>query len=109
MTDTATTGIAQHVLTEVRNGTGHIVLNRPRQLNALTAQMYRDLKDALDVQTAPIVALGLLGGYVTARESGIRPLGGAVLAAAGVYAGRTWLAGSSKYSATAVTNRRATS
>lgn len=51
-----------------------------------------DLKNALDVQTAPIVALGLLGGYVTARESGIRPLGGAVLAAAGVYAGRTWLA-----------------
>jgi enoyl-CoA hydratase len=48
MTDTATTGTAQHVLTEVRNGTGHIVLNRPRQLNALTAQMYRDLKTALD-------------------------------------------------------------
>lgn len=51
-----------------------------------------DIKDALDVQTAPIVALGLLGGYVTARESSIRPLGGAVLAAAGIYAGRTWLA-----------------
>lgn len=38
----------QHVLAEVRNGTGHLVLNRPRQLNALTAQMYRDLKNALD-------------------------------------------------------------
>ena len=38
----------QHVLAEVRNGTGHLVLNRPRQLNALTAQMYHDLKAALD-------------------------------------------------------------
>jgi enoyl-CoA hydratase len=48
MTDTATAGAAQHVLTEVRNRTGHIVLNRPRQLNALTRQMYHDLKDTLD-------------------------------------------------------------
>ncbi|MDY6056003.1 hypothetical protein [Micrococcus sp.] len=44
------------------------------------------------VRTAPITALGLIGGYLTARETGIRPLGGAVLAAAGLYAGRTWLA-----------------
>jgi hypothetical protein len=44
------------------------------------------------VQTAPLVALGLLGGYVTARESGIRPLGGVLLAGAGLLAGRTWLA-----------------
>ncbi|GAA2013217.1 hypothetical protein [Brevibacterium samyangense] len=49
------------------------------------------LKNASDVSTAPVVALGLLGGYLTARETGIRPLGGVVLAAAGVYAGRTWL------------------
>lgn len=49
-------------------------------------------KNASDVSTAPVVALGLLGGYLTARETMIRPLGGAVLAAAGVYAGRTWLA-----------------
>ena len=35
---------------------------------------------------------GLIGGYLTARETGIRPLGGVVLAAAGAYAGRTWLA-----------------
>ncbi|MFI7480996.1 enoyl-CoA hydratase/isomerase family protein [Kocuria sp. M1R5S2] len=47
-TTTTTSTTAQHVLTEVRNGTGHIVLNRPRQLNALTAQMYRDLRAALD-------------------------------------------------------------
>lgn len=50
------------------------------------------LRSAETVQTAPVAALGLLGGYLTARETGIRPLGGVVLAAAGVYAGRTWLA-----------------
>lgn len=50
MTDTAAApaDTDQHVLAEVRNGTGHLVLNRPHQLNALTAQMYRDLKNALD-------------------------------------------------------------
>ena len=38
MTDTD-----HYVLTEVRDGTGHIVLNRPRQLNALTAmEILRD-------------------------------------------------------------------
>ena len=44
------------------------------------------------VSTAPLAALGLIGGYLVARESGIRPLGGVVLGAAGLYAGRTWLA-----------------
>lgn len=51
-----------------------------------------ELRDATTVATAPIAALGLVGGYLTARETGIRPLGGVVLAAAGLYAGRTWLA-----------------
>ncbi|GMA20402.1 hypothetical protein MM440_16585 [Arsenicicoccus piscis] len=50
------------------------------------------LKPATDVQTAPIAALGLLGGFVVARESGIRPLGGVLLGLCGLYAGRTWLA-----------------
>ncbi|GAB3622203.1 hypothetical protein GCM10027418_02850 [Mariniluteicoccus endophyticus] len=50
------------------------------------------MKHAEDVSTAPLVALGLLGGYLTARESGVRPLGGVVLGACGAYAGRTWLA-----------------
>ena len=50
------------------------------------------LRNAHDVRTAPLVALGLVGGYLTARETGIRPLGGVVLAAAGAMAGRTWLA-----------------
>lgn len=39
-----------------------------------------------------MLALGLVGGYLTARESGIRPLGGVVLAAAGALALRTALA-----------------
>lgn len=42
--------------------------------------------------TAPIAALGLVGGFVAARETGIRPLGGVVLGLAGVYAGRSWMA-----------------
>jgi len=50
------------------------------------------LKPAQQVSTAPVVAAGLIGGWLTARESGIRPLGGVVLAAAGIWAGRTWLA-----------------
>jgi hypothetical protein len=50
------------------------------------------LRAAEDVSTAPLAALGLVGGYLVARESGIRPLGGAVLGLAGLYAGRTWLA-----------------
>ena len=49
------------------------------------------LKVAAEV-TAPLAALGLIGGYLTARESGIRPLGGVVLGLSGIYAGRTWVA-----------------
>jgi uncharacterized membrane protein (UPF0136 family) len=51
-----------------------------------------NLKPATAVNTAPLTALGLLGGYLTARETGIRPLGGVLLGLAGAYAGRTWLA-----------------
>ena len=51
-----------------------------------------NLKKATDVQTAPVIATGLIGGWLTARETGIRPLGGVVLAAAGIYAARTWYA-----------------
>lgn len=45
----------------------------------------------MKIPTAPIVAAGLLGGYLVARETKIRPLGGAVLATAGIAAGRQWL------------------
>lgn len=44
------------------------------------------------MSTATVVAGGMLGGWLTARETGIRPLGGVVLAAAGLWAGRSWLA-----------------
>lgn len=50
------------------------------------------LRPADDVRTAPLTALGLVGGYLVARETGIRPLGGVLLGGAGLYAGRTWLA-----------------
>lgn len=50
------------------------------------------LKPADTVSTAPLTALGLIGGYLAASETGIRPLGGVLLGAAGAYAGRTWLA-----------------
>ncbi len=49
------------------------------------------LPDAQKIPTAPLVAAGLLGGYLVARTTKNRPLGGAVLAAAGTAAGRTWL------------------
>ena len=40
--------------------------------------------------TAPVVAASLVGGYLVARETKVRPLGGAVLAAGGILAGRSW-------------------
>lgn len=49
------------------------------------------LRDAETVHTAPVVGLGLIGGWLTARESGIRPLGGVVLGLCGALAFRTWL------------------
>ncbi len=48
-------------------------------------------KPADDVNTAAVTAVGLIGGWLTARETGVRPLGGVLLAAAGVLAGRSWL------------------
>lgn len=50
------------------------------------------LRDADLVQTAPVTAVGLVGGFLVARETGIRPLGGVVLGGAGLLAGRSWLA-----------------
>lgn len=40
--------------------------------------------------TAPVTAVGLIGGYAIARGSGVRPLGGVVLSLCGAYAVRTW-------------------
>jgi len=44
----------------------------------------------MKIPTAPVAAAGLLGGYLVARETEIRPLGGAVLALAGMAAARQW-------------------
>ncbi len=41
--------------------------------------------------TAPIVAASLVGGYLVARETKIRPLGGAVLAVGGAISTRKWV------------------
>lgn len=50
-----------------------------------------DITPAQQVRTAPLTAVGLIGGFVAARMTGVRPLGGAVMGAAGVFAARTWL------------------
>ncbi|MFH8606609.1 hypothetical protein ACH4D5_03850 [Streptomyces sp. NPDC018029] len=42
------------------------------------------------IPAAVVAASGLVGGYATARFTKKRPLGGAVLAAAGVVAARQW-------------------
>ncbi|HIW91813.1 MAG TPA: hypothetical protein H9870_09165 [Candidatus Corynebacterium avicola] len=54
--------------------------------------MEMKLNKAKDVNTAPLVALGLVGGWVTARETGIRPLGTVPMIAALGWANRTWVA-----------------
>lgn len=69
-----------------------VLLVRPRFGRRAGVSRLEAMKDAHEVSTAPLVALGLVGGFLTARETGIRPLGGAVLAAAGAYAARTWYA-----------------
>jgi len=43
------------------------------------------------IPTAPVVAASLIGGYLVARETKVRPLGGLVLAVGGAVAGRQWL------------------
>ncbi|MEV5571206.1 hypothetical protein AB0L06_14245 [Spirillospora sp. NPDC052269] len=42
------------------------------------------------IPTAAVAATGLVGGYAAARFTHRRPLGGAVLAAAGAYCAREW-------------------
>lgn len=49
------------------------------------------LLPAPQVHTAPLTVLGLAGGFVLAQQTGNRPLGGALFAAVGGYAARTWL------------------
>jgi hypothetical protein len=43
-----------------------------------------------ELPTAPVAAGSLVAGYLVARESGVRPLGGLVLATAGTWCARRW-------------------
>jgi len=43
------------------------------------------------VPTAPVAAGSLIASYYVARRTGVRPLGGAVLAAGGSWCTRSWL------------------
>jgi hypothetical protein len=43
------------------------------------------------VPTAAVAAGSLIGGYLVARETGVRPLGGVVLLAGGAWCTRSWL------------------
>jgi hypothetical protein len=56
----------------------------------------------VNVPTAPVAAGSLLGGYLVARETGVRPLGGAVLAAGGAWCARSWSQTASKPTAAAL-------
>ncbi|MEY8209861.1 hypothetical protein [Corynebacterium sp. MNWGS58] len=51
-----------------------------------------DVKSPKEVSTATTTAFGLVGGYLTAVQTGVRPLGGIVLGAAGYWAARSWAA-----------------
>jgi len=46
---------------------------------------------ARDLPTAPVAAGSVLTGYLVARETGKRPLGGVVLAGAGAWCARSWI------------------
>ncbi|AWT25177.1 MULTISPECIES: hypothetical protein [Corynebacterium] len=54
--------------------------------------MDMSLKKAEDVNTSALVGLGLVGGWLTARETGIRPLGTIPMVAALGWANRSWVA-----------------
>ncbi|MFD4631336.1 hypothetical protein [Streptomyces sp. NPDC058473] len=55
------------------------------------------------IPTAVVAASGLVGGYATARATKKRPLGGAVLAAAGTVAARQWREAAGAKTAAALT------
>lgn len=58
---------------------------------------------AVQIRTAPLVATGLVGGYLVARATKIRPLGGVVLGTAGVVAARQWKRNAGPVAAAALT------
>jgi len=54
------------------------------------------------IPTAPIAALGLIGGYAVAASSGNRALGGVVLAVGGAVCARQWYRNTRPATATAL-------
>lgn len=62
------------------------------EFNNLVADVDGALPDASTLATAPVVVVGLVGGWLSARATGVRPVGGLVLAAAGALAARSWYA-----------------
>ncbi len=48
------------------------------------------MPDSTRVPTAPLLAAGLVGGFALAQQTGVRPLGGAVMLAANAAAVRQW-------------------
>ncbi len=50
----------------------------------------RTLRLMTEMPTAPVAAGSLVAGYLVARETGVRPLGGLVLTSAGVWCTRAW-------------------
>jgi hypothetical protein len=55
-----------------------------------------------DSPTAPVAAGSLVLGYLAARETGVRPLGGVVLLAAGAWCARSWARRAGPLTATAL-------
>ena len=56
----------------------------------MTVTVAATYRPGMAVPTAPVVAGSLIGGYLVARQTKVRALGGAVLAAGGIVAGRQW-------------------
>ena len=50
------------------------------------------MPDLTSVPTAPLLAAGLVGGFALAQQTGVRPLGGAVMLGTNVVAARQWYA-----------------
>ena len=60
------------------------------------------LPSPVAVPSSLLVGAGLIGGYGIARVTGVRALGGVVLAACGAAAGRTWIASAGPSTATSL-------
>ncbi|MDO4911294.1 MAG: hypothetical protein Q3972_06090 [Corynebacterium sp.] len=67
-----------------------------------TDKKKQNFKDPRQVRTAPVVATGLLGSWVIATQTGIRPLGAALVGATGGYSAWCWFTKSGPQKAAAL-------